>query len=86
MQASLDHLRQQGEDVKEEDESRLSPLGHKHVHVLGHYSFALAEHVLNGQLSPLKQVSEVEDLSWRAFSYRWTSNPVTYKLIKPTEG
>lgn len=63
MQASLDHLRQQGEDVKEEDEARLSPLGHKHVNMLGHYSFALAEHVLNGQLRPLKLASEVEGWS-----------------------
>ncbi|MCM8857390.1 MAG: transposase [Candidatus Thiodiazotropha sp.] len=37
MQAALDHLRQQGEDVKEEDEARLSPLSHKHVNMLGHY-------------------------------------------------
>lgn len=63
MQAALDHLKQQGEDVKEEDEARLSPLRHKHVNMLGHYSFTLAEQVLNGQLRPLKQPSELEDWS-----------------------
>ena len=49
MQAALDHLRQQGEgeNAKEEDEARLSPLSHKHVNMLGHYSFTLAEQVLN---------------------------------------
>ncbi len=61
IQAALDHLRQQGEDVKEEDEARLSPLSHKHVNMLGHYSFTLAEQVLNGQLRPLKQPSELEE-------------------------
>lgn len=63
MQAALDHLRQQGEDVKEEDEARLSPLTHKHVNMLGHYSFTLTEQVLNGQLRPLKQPSELDEWS-----------------------
>ena len=63
MQASLDHLREQGEDVKEEDKVRLSPLSHKHVNMLGHYSFTLAEQVLNGQLRPLKQPSELDEWS-----------------------
>lgn len=61
MQAALDHLKQQGEDVKEEDEARLSPLSHKHVNMLGHYSFTLAEQVLNGQLRPLKQPSDLDE-------------------------
>lgn len=61
MQAALDHLRRQGEDVKEENEARLSPLSHKHVNVLGHYSFTLAEQVLNGQLRPLKQQSDLDE-------------------------
>ncbi len=60
MQASLDYLRQQGKDVKEEDEARLSPLRDKHVNMLGHYSFTLTEQVLNGQLRPLKQSLEVD--------------------------
>ena len=61
MQAALDHLRQRGEEVKEEDEARLSPLSYKHVNMLGHYSFTLAEQVLNGQLRPLKQPSELDE-------------------------
>ena len=59
IQASLDHLREQGKDVKEEDKARLSPLSYKHVNMLGHYSFTLAEQVLNGQLRPLKRPSEL---------------------------
>lgn len=63
MQAALDHLRQQGEEVLEDDEARLSPLSHKHVNMLGHYSFTLAEQVMQGQLRPLKQPSKPEDWS-----------------------
>jgi hypothetical protein len=61
MQAALDHLSQQGEDIKEGDESRLSPLSHKHVNMLGHYSFTLAEQIMQGQLRPLKQPSERDE-------------------------
>ena len=61
MQAALDHLKQQGEKVKGDDETRLSPLIHKHVNMLGHYSFTLAEQVMKGLLRPLKQPEEMED-------------------------
>ena len=56
MQAALDHIQQQSMEVKEEDESRLSPLGYGHINVLGHYSFSLAEQVTKGQLRPLKSI------------------------------
>ena len=58
MQAALDHLRQQPQEIREEDEKRLSPLLYGHVNVLGHYSFTLAEQVMMGQLRPLNQPSE----------------------------
>ena len=51
--------KEEAKDVKEEDKTRLSPLSYKHVNMLGHYSFTLAEQVLNGQLRPLKQPSEL---------------------------
>ena len=63
MQAALDHLKHQGEEIVEDDESRLSPLSHKHVNMLEHYSFTLAEQVVNGQFRPLKQASELVDWS-----------------------
>lgn len=53
MQAALEHLEKQGLDIKLEDESRLSPLVYGHVNVLGHYSFALSEQVINGGLRSL---------------------------------
>lgn len=57
MQAALDHIRQQPLEIREEDEARLSPLVYGHINVLGHYSFTLAEQVMNGQLRPLNQIS-----------------------------
>ena len=53
MQAALDHLRAEGEVIKEEDEARLSPLGRKHINFLGHFSFMLPKVVTEGQLRPL---------------------------------
>lgn len=55
IQAALYHSRGQSIEIKEEDEARLSPLGHWHIKMLGHYSFSLADYVLNGKLRPLNQ-------------------------------
>ena len=52
MESALKHLHTFME-IKEEDESRLSPLGSKHINVLGHYSFILNELVTKGTLRPL---------------------------------
>ncbi len=57
MQAALDHMQQQSVEIKEEDEARLSPLVYGHINVLGHYSFTLAEQIMQGQLRPLNQNS-----------------------------
>ena len=59
MQASLDHLRRQLAEIREEDEARLSPLVHGHVNMLGHYSFILAENVMKGELRVLNQPWEL---------------------------
>lgn len=61
MQASLAHLRDEGEAINEDDESRLSPLRHVHINMLGHYTFTLAEQVTKGQLRPLKQAEESDE-------------------------
>lgn len=61
MQAALDHLRNEGETINEEDEARLSPLRHAHFNMLGHYTFTLAEQVTKGQLRPLKQAEETDE-------------------------
>ncbi|HIB6159399.1 TPA: Tn3 family transposase, partial [Escherichia coli] len=61
MQAALDHLRNEGEPINEEDEARLSPLRHAHINMLGHYTFTLAEQVTKGHLRPLKQAEETDE-------------------------
>jgi TnpA family transposase len=55
MQESLDYLRSIGEEVRVDDEARLSPLGNGHFNVLGHYHFTLNEGIAEGILRPLKQ-------------------------------
>ncbi len=56
MEAAFECLRQQGVEFKEEDAARLSPLPHKHINMLGHYSFALSKFIRPGNLRPLNQV------------------------------
>ncbi len=63
MQAALDHLQQHSLEIREEDETRLSPLLHNHINVLGHYSFTLAEPIMNGELRPLNQLELYVDES-----------------------
>ncbi|MDC0948373.1 Tn3 family transposase [Gammaproteobacteria bacterium] len=53
IQAAFDHLRDEGVDVKREDAARLSPLQHKHLNVLGRYSFALDGQIAKGELRSL---------------------------------
>ena len=53
MQAALEHLSAGGMMIHPEDRARLSPLQHKHINVLGRYSFALADPIAQGELRPL---------------------------------
>ena len=50
MEAALNHLRAQDTEIQPADLARLSPLIHKHIHVLGRYSFTLPELIANGAL------------------------------------
>ena len=59
MQSALDHL-QGSIEIKEEDVARLSPLGYRHLNVLGHYSFLLSESVTKEHLRPLNQPTKDE--------------------------
>lgn len=40
-------------DVRPEDVARLSPLGFRHLNMLGRYAFTLPEFVARGELRPL---------------------------------
>jgi len=53
MDAALNHMKDKGTDVSQADMSRLSPLQHSHINVLGHYSFVLTDLISEGKLRPL---------------------------------
>ncbi len=58
---SVEHLREQGEEVREEDLARVSPLVREHVHVLGRYQFTLEESVAEGGMRPLRDPTRVDE-------------------------
>jgi hypothetical protein len=39
LDAIVEHLRRDGQPVRDEDAARLSPLGHAHLNCLGRYAF-----------------------------------------------
>lgn len=54
MNAAVHHLKNSGAVVREQDLQRLSPLGHRHVHLMGRYRFLLDGPSLNGDMRPLR--------------------------------
>ena len=61
MDAAVSKLRSELQELKLEDIARLSPLGYKHVNMLGRYYFGLAEPILRGELRPLRDPSSREE-------------------------
>ncbi|MET8405698.1 Tn3 family transposase [Streptomyces sp900116325] len=59
MNAALDQLRADGQEVLEEDVARLSPFVRHHINMLGRYSFALPE--IPGGPRPLRGRTGPED-------------------------
>ena len=53
MQASLELIENQGDEISPEDIAKISPLRHEHINMLGHYSFTLDDQVDRGILRPL---------------------------------
>ncbi len=62
MNATLDHLRNIGFEVRPEDVQRLVPFRFEHINFLGRYDFALPDEVLLGQLRPLFDPTAPENL------------------------
>jgi TnpA family transposase len=54
MDASLNQLTSERYEVRPEDVARLSPLGLKHINMLGRYAFTLPDFVARGELRPLR--------------------------------
>jgi TnpA family transposase len=61
IEAALNQLRAEGQEVRAEDVARLSPLIYKHINFQGRYSFALSEAVAQGGLRPLREPYEQDD-------------------------
>jgi hypothetical protein len=55
MDAAVSQLQMTGAELKLEDLARLSPLGYKHINMLGRYSFALPEAIGRGELRSLRE-------------------------------
>ncbi len=56
MQKALEKI-QQSVNIKPEDKKRLSPLTHRHINVLGHYSFMLEKQITKGKLRKLNEIN-----------------------------
>lgn len=62
LDAAVTHLKAQGRAISDDDLARLSPFIHRHVNVLGRYSFAVPEEVQRGELRPLRDLATTDDL------------------------
>ena len=60
MDAALARLAREEVEVKPEDVERLSPLGFKHIHLHGRYSFSVPEPIMRGEQHPLRDPNELE--------------------------
>ena len=58
LNAIVEHLRESGQHVPDEDVARLSPLGHAHLNCLGRYAFTTR--AVNG-LRPLRDPAATDD-------------------------
>jgi len=54
-------LREEGQEVADEDLARVSPLMRDHVRVLGRYHFTLDDSVAGGGMRPLRDPSEPDE-------------------------
>jgi TnpA family transposase len=61
MESALQHLQQQGLEVRLEDRERLSPLGHIHINMLGRFFFDLPESVQLGAMRSLRSISDFNE-------------------------
>jgi TnpA family transposase len=52
MDAAINHLKQTGFEVRDEDVERLSPLVSHHINFVGKYHFSLPDEVKRGELRP----------------------------------
>jgi TnpA family transposase len=58
--AVLEQLRKEGYPVRDEDAAHLAPTIHRHINMMGRYSFTISESVARGELRPLRNPSNGE--------------------------
>ena len=61
LEATLNYLKDQGFFVRDEDVTRLSPLTHEHIHMLGRYMFVVDPAVEAGLMRPIKERNEIDE-------------------------
>ncbi|MEW6422367.1 MAG: Tn3 family transposase [Deinococcota bacterium] len=59
LELAVEYLRAQGDEVRDEDVERLSPLRFEHIHLEGRYAFTLAEAVKQGGLRPSRDPDDM---------------------------
>ena len=64
MDRALATLRDAGVAVRPEDVARLSPLGFKHINLVGRYQFTLPEAIARGEYRPLRNPAAPDDQEW----------------------
>lgn len=62
LDAAVTHLQATGGDVQAEDVARLSPLGFDHINLLGRYQFRIDQRLADGELRPLRDPAQEDDL------------------------
>jgi hypothetical protein len=62
LDATINHLTEQGQEIRTEDMARLSPFTHRHINLLGRYTFTVPEAVVRGGLRPLRDLSTIDPL------------------------
>lgn len=58
MESALRTMEEAGIKIEPNDKKRLSPFGHEHINIVGHYSFDLAYDILKGKLRSLLPMDE----------------------------
>ena len=61
MDAALNQLRVEGFDVRDDDVTRLSPLGFDYINMLGRYAFILPDQIARGELRPRRDLQNTDD-------------------------
>lgn len=61
MDQALTALQADGVEVRPEDAAHLSPLGHRHLNLLGQYHFTLPQALARGERRPLRDPATIDD-------------------------